>query len=634
MRLLMRRFIRNAGLVVTILIVAFAIARLFHNLYVTTVFDSASGPEILIYFLFAYSIAWWYDYWTERIIGQELFRLVVLECKGRCSAPYHYGGCPFTSVPRDERRVELHGQGRILVYRPNPSNPRWPYFQAWSYSDFFEHLAVVGSPGGKAVPLPQQINQRLTLYLGSAALVSLAIFVGGGWYLGTLPKHYELSASTNHACGLRLASLLNPSTYDSDHPAILVSASGGGTRAAVFTGAVLEGLSEAHGANIRAGSGVSGGSAGLAYYAAMRPQLIKGELQPWDTYFDVMTEPFIRDVIERFLEWRMAKQGRIGILLAESFERRWKLKSSRESFGDVPDFGMIFNSTLAGRFDRNFLKPEENDNLTLAQANARYGSRSKSDVAGGRLIMTNLDLHRAFSDPSPPFLPGEPLPILVDDDRIGVERAAALSANFPPVFSNAAVDVDDQHRYWVTDGGAADNRGLEPLLYALRDGVNNDYLKPVKLPSVVVVVIEASGVDESFHQTRGLGSALGAGAHFADQLDKELAKSLSSAYRAANQENGLRFYYIPMPNLLRTSGSFGTHWMLQPSIDVKNGSQKKTFRGDQVVRALRAAYGCREAGDSSELVDWIRKSKEFEKWCDLRKAISVAGDSVPCGCGP
>jgi len=34
----------------------------------------------------------------------------------------------------------------------------------------------------------------------------------------------------------------------------------------------------------------------------------------------------------------------------------------------------------------------------------------------------------------------------------------ALNANFPPVFSNAPVDVDQRTRYWVTDGGAADNR--------------------------------------------------------------------------------------------------------------------------------------------------------------------------------
>ena len=60
--------------------------------------------------------------------------------------------------------------------------------------------------------------------------------------------------------------------------------------------------------------------------------------------------------------------------------------------------------------------------------------------------------------------------------------------------------------------------------------------------------------DESFEQDRGLGSALGAGAHYADQLDTEVASNLISIYRAAHQEKDLQFYYVPMPRMLRKSG--------------------------------------------------------------------------------
>jgi len=311
----------------------------------------------------------------------------------------------------------------------------------------------------------------------------------------------------------------------------------------------------------------------------------------------------------------MVVHGRLGILLAESFERRWGSKGSRDSFGGLNDFGLICSSTLAGRFDWKSVKLKQNCGLTLGEASARCLSQTKSDVAGGRLMMTNLDLERAFNVHDLPFVE-EHLPILVDDRTTRVERAAALSANFPPVFSNAAIDVDNEQRYWVTDGGAADNRGLEPVLYAARDAVQHLPKGITRLPTLRVIIIDASGTSTGFGQNRGLGSALGAGAHFADQLNNEVANRLSDIYEAANQKDDLRFYYVPMPNMLRTSGSFGTHWMLQKFIRVVNGSQAHTFKGADVVDALRAAYADRPAaGESAQLAAWIRKSPEFTTWC-------------------
>ena len=620
--LLVRRFSRNAALVVSLVAIGLAAARLAGNTYVTTVFDSASGIEILLYFLAAYAIAWWYDYWTERLIGQQLFRLIDAGCQGSCTANYTYTGNPYTAVPSGGRMVELLGLGRFLVYRDNPGN--LPYFQAWPYRDFFVELASTGAPGGSASPLPQQISQRLTLYLGSTAFLALVILGCGGWVLHGMDKNYELSVKTGQGSGLQLAQLIDPETYGPGNPAILASASGGGTRAAVFAGAVLEGLSEENGDRIRAGSGVSGGSAALAYYAAHREALRCGEEKDWDDYFHRMTMPFIRDVIERAQEWRMTVHGRVGILLAESFERRWEIDPKEDHFGQVSDFGLICNTTLAGRFE----KPADSK-LSLGEAAARFDNNS--DVAGGRLILTNLSLQDAFAvpDPQPPFISGVKLPVVIDDRETRLERAAALSANFPPVFSNAAIDVGDQTRYWVTDGGAADNRGLEPLLFGLRYAVLHQRDAKLKLPNIAVVIIEASGIDESFVQTRGLGSAFGAGAHFADQLDKELYANLHAIYAAAGQKDDLQFYYIAMPQFLRTSGSFGTHWMLQNTIKVKHDdSVTKSFSGTQVVRALRAAYGCRDAGDSAELANWIRTSPEFDSWCRLRRDLK----NNPCGC--
>jgi len=108
--------------------------------------------------------------------------------------------------------------------------------------------------------------------------------------------------------------------------------------------------------------------------------------------------------------------------------------------------------------------------------------------------------------------------------------------------------------------------------------------------------------ERSDRQDRGLGSMLGGGAAFASQLDAELLAQIRARYGGP-----IAFHFLPMPSLLRRSGSFGTHWMLQQTItictEVDCGSQRpwyeRVFRyvtgedrmevtGDEVIEALRA----------------------------------------------
>jgi hypothetical protein len=289
------------------------------------------------------------------------------------------------------------------------------------------------------------------------------------------------------------------------------------------------------------------------------------------------------------------------MLLAESFGRRWGLGERRE-MGAVRDFGLILNTTLAGR----------------RRGGAGGEEAARADVAGGRLVLTNLALRGAFPPVELPFVPEEPLPVIVDDPATGLAAAAALSANFPPVFSNAAVDVGERDRYWVTDGGAADNRGLEMLLYALRA----ETLPCATPPEIHVVVIEASGASGRYSQDRGIGSAMGAGAVFAGQLNVELARQLGSR---------VRFHMVAMPAALRTAEAFGTHWMLQPYIAVKTKAGEEVFGGVEVVRALRGSYGCRAGAAPERLRALITESPEFrEGWCSLERALRGRG----CLCEP
>ena len=98
---------------------------------------------------------------------------------------------------------------------------------------------------------------------------------------------------------LQLARLLDDHMRDGNRqPAFLIAASGGGTRAALYTASVLEGLAkQGRIQDVIMGSGVSGGGASLAYFAGNRPLLARGDKNAWDTFFDTMRMPFIQDVL-------------------------------------------------------------------------------------------------------------------------------------------------------------------------------------------------------------------------------------------------------------------------------------------------------------------------------------------------
>ena len=95
--------------------------------------------------------------------------------------------------------------------------------------------------------------------------------------------------------------------------------------------------------------------------------------------------------------------------------------------------------------------------------------------AGSRLILTNLLIDdetfpaKGFRGVTSEYLPY----VIVQDTDQRLACGAALSANFPPVFSNAAIDLYQNERcnvvdrHWVTDGGASENRGVISLLYVL-----------------------------------------------------------------------------------------------------------------------------------------------------------------------
>jgi predicted acylesterase/phospholipase RssA len=397
---------------------------------------------------------------------------------------------------------------------------------------------------------------------------------------------------------------------------IALSASGGGTRAALYTASVLERLHRlGHLPRVRLVSGISGGGAALAYFGGHRDRLLNAApgSPPWSEFFDRMKEPYIEDVIDGAAEWRMVSNDRLGRLLSESFDRHWELPGDG-TFGTVTGMGLILNTALAGRFLRASSDPP---GATLAELERRSGRTGLSDVAGGRLVFTNLAVPQHFDSPglfttaagTPVETRAARLPIVVVSD-VGVRLAdaAAANANFPPVFANTAVDIDRTHRYWVTDGGAIDNRGLETLLLALRHAARGLPPACATPPAVHVIEIEASAFSDGYRQDRGVGSVIAAGSAFASELDSELLQSVREIL--GRRGGSVTFHYLPMPAVLRRAGSVGTHWMLQKRVTVCLDpsctswppwrDRRRTLSGDDVLAILRALGGERLPEDASD----------------------------------
>jgi hypothetical protein len=318
--------------------------------------------------------------------------------------------------------------------------------------------------------------------------------------------------------------------------------------------------------NVALASGVSGGGASIAYLATHRDSLFSNKSgSHWYKFYETMSTPYIKEVLEGAAELRVMGGTRLGKLLGESFQRHFDQNTSISNTEvEAEKMGLIFNTALAGhlhrdegQYDESFEDwAEKNRNLT------------KSDLAGSRLIFTNLNQIDAFPDDT---LDAYKLRyVVIDSNAVKLTTAAALNANFPPVFSNAAVDVlyegsNKGDRYWVTDGGATDNRGIISLLFALRKSIQVQLSlgTPEIKPDIHIIVAEASAGSIDYHQDRGVGSKFGASEKFASQLMEELVNQVQKLYQKMPGNNSkITIHYLAMPAILRYRGGLGTHWMM------------------------------------------------------------------------
>ena len=65
-------FFKAGALLVSLIIITLAASRLAGITYVTTVFDAAAWWTIGLMLAFAYIASWWYDYWSSRLVTDEI----------------------------------------------------------------------------------------------------------------------------------------------------------------------------------------------------------------------------------------------------------------------------------------------------------------------------------------------------------------------------------------------------------------------------------------------------------------------------------------------------------------------------------------------------------------------------------
>ncbi len=559
-----RRVIAVGGQgIVTLLVLLLAGLRLFGVTYVTTVLDQVSWSTLIPLFLAAYAFFWFYEYWTNRFLSEDMLALVGDGAQtGRIDYPFRGDSRTSTRVPGDDRHIAIHAAARFVAVHHEPGSG--PFFQFYERADLFDRLQ-----GSQEADVAGDVRNRVRLYFGLTTALILVLAAGLIWVNAKYVAQEPAATFSGKSQGtVDLRDLMRDR-----EKVILLAASGGGTRAALYTTALMRGLHEIDALkDLVLLSGVSGGGVSLAYYAGHREALDNDKAGAWQAYGRAVGEPFIQEVLQGFSEWRIAGGVRTRKLLQESFGRHFSDEfSSASTLGDVgSDLGLIFNTSLAGSLDLSGDSYSECGASAFTECAHEYKRLTTVEGGGGRLIFTNLRLPAELGR-GVPSAPSEiKLPyVMVHDPNVRLTDAAALHANFPPVFPNAPVDDPvTRRRYWVTDGGAVENRGLVSLLLALRDALETpghpeggDEETRQKWPEIHVVLGEATGGMTKFVQDRSVITALAGRVTYANQAIQSL---MSEIQRLSG--NRVQLHYLVMPRALNVDGGIDTHWMRQEEI--------------------------------------------------------------------
>jgi hypothetical protein len=612
-----RWFLVGTPLVMSIAVIVLAALRLLDVQYVSTVLDATPVGVLFIFIVMMYVAFWFFEYWINRWAGEELLEVLGADphaCRGFVPVGFKPGEPPPWASP-EGRVIALHGSGRFVAqgwFERSESLPgerqREHAFTTYGLVELFQVLGGVRN-ADFAHDVRRRVHLYFTLINGLLIAAAVGLFL---WHLNwsrplavepmvqasaikpevvSKAERQALALASGDALAHRL--LLQAAEQ---RPSLVVAASGGGTRAAVYTAVALEGMGQINRArDVVLLSGVSGGGVSSAVFASRFATLRHANPRdesvehpgPWMKYVATVSQPFIQDVLEGAGELRIAGSASLGVLLQESLERRAFAPefTDVDTFEKLRDPQLILNSAISGH--------PYSDSELLAGRVAAPGescvsqSRPYANLAGGRLIFTNLDNLSGFPEPSPE-VPDLWLPYrIVNDGGVELAAASALTANFPPVFSNARVRLVTRGKgcvaqsYFVTDGGATENLGLVSALFALR-GTLSQLADDARLTDIHVLALEASAIDYDYRDDRGVGAATGGSK---ERINAGLTQLLLKEVGAllAKHDAVLRVHYLPLPVAFRSRGGFGTHWMFARNVRVTNPllavapSWKETF---------------------------------------------------------
>ncbi|MEP7207844.1 MAG: patatin-like phospholipase family protein [Casimicrobiaceae bacterium] len=593
---LRRYFLLGTPLITSMAVIVIAILRLADVQYVATILNVAPFGVPFIWMVMLFVLSWWFELQVNAVLATRLMDVFVDGAPALARVvPYEPGaGFPPGKVEPTHRYLLAHPLGQFMVvgwFRDNDTQQPTRAFTTYGLVELFDKLAE-----GRNPEAAHDIDRRTQLYF---ALVNLVLVAAAGlfwWHFGHDDRRNTVAPVVTARFGegahnIELMSLLR-ADGNSSGPAIVVAASGGGTRAALYTAVALRGLHDIEAdRNIVLLSGVSGGAAAAAYFFGHRDALVDGSAMPcasvdpptkdpWRCFIERMADPFIRDVLQGAGEWRIQSKEPLGVLLAESFSRRL-FADGKQRLGSEQRLGLILNTTVTGH-------PVEDSPMldgSLAFAAPRTGGNCAdarppvAALAGGRLAFSNLRV----SGDAPGFrLTSEDAPnvqfpfVIVRDDAVELARAAALSANFPPVFPNARVNIDGYppspngctvRSYYVTDGGAAENLGLVSALLALENALRD--AGKAKLRDIRIVMIEGSAFDYDYSQDRGVGAAAGQSKErLTGRLTLELLDRVAQAAKAVDADAKVTLHDLSLPRVFRSRGGFGTNWMFPEDVRV------------------------------------------------------------------
>jgi hypothetical protein len=317
-------------------------------------------------------------------------------------------------------------------------------------------------------------------------------------------------------------------------PVVVVTASGGGSRAAIFTALALQRLNQAPyteiGRNVQAISSVSGGSLGSATYIARLFETYRSRQPRADRL-----APIVRAVSQDFLlptlrgallpgttraeqiegAWRAAKGPALGDIRLSSLTARWREAQQRGD--DAPPFPMpLFNTTSLDQHDvvisplpSSFYCSTKPGNISWARQRYPIAERDELTWVYDRDAIYGLDALLGDFDP---------------DLAQAVRASANFPFGFPLVELESTMDLLTWHPHFagagntalpastaslkLTDGGVLSNSGLWPVHDLLTS--QPDRLSELRKRGVLIVVIEASKMPEFKTDRHDLDTLYGA----------------------------------------------------------------------------------------------------------------------------